>query len=128
MKSPGWERRYRHPDGSDVLIVGRWTGTRPNGATSNARDAALLDLVEERFVADAENLRRLAAGSVGPPQRLLDRGALRFHRRRLCDRGERSAGGLRALLSAARPVFVCRLVGGRGLRRHWRRIIQGRHR
>src|SRR5262245_46537594 len=50
--------------------------------TLDSRDLALLDLVEQGLVADAENHGGLAAVPVDLTQRLLDRRALGLHRGR----------------------------------------------
>src|SRR5262245_28141922 len=71
------------------------SSAQPPASALRARDAALFDLVEQRLVADAENLRGLAAVPVHLPERLLDGGALRFHRRRLRDGRERPVAVIR---------------------------------
>src|SRR5215831_13421886 len=78
----------------------------PDSAASGAGDAALFDLVQQRLVADAKDLRRLAAIPVHLPQRLFDRGALGLHRCRLGHRGQRSVARLGAAAVVAAALLV----------------------
>src|SRR5687768_3963296 len=91
----------------------RRQGSRSGSASlrgSSSADPALLDLVQQGLVAHAENLRGLAAIPVHLPERLLDRRALGFHRRRLCDRSQRATAFCRriAILAAVLSARVWR--------------------
>ena len=95
-----WERR------SPFLQSSKRGATR----RSCPADARLLDLVEQRLVADAEDLRGLPAVPVHLPERVLDCGAFRFHRRGLGDRGQR-ASALRCLRSFLSVVAASASAG-----------------
>src|ERR1051326_7759860 len=111
------EEERKGADGRKILRVCRWSYSAVRGeALAFACDAALLDLVEERFVAHAELLGSTPAIPLHLPQRVLDDRALRFQRDR--------PFGLSRILG---PIVAAigRVCVERGLDRFVRAVVGG---
>src|SRR5262245_44516044 len=95
--------------GSEMLENGKLLPAR-----SASVNAAFLDAVEQRLVADVELLGRALPVPVQTLKRLLDEGALRFARRLLPDIGKAGARGTHVVgYGGARTIVG---LSGRGVR------------